>query len=164
LERPQVNTVRKNPGQLSLGERTGAGIAINAAWHGAALVQTPENRRVIGLFNMAAVCLGRMMKLRQKIVNVHVPTPFVGRSVFLTQLTVARLRAERIIILTGIELGWRFAQHRNQIDRQAAFFQLRHDLFMSQNGFLWVLLHVVERQHASDQTKIGLRLVDARPP
>ena len=27
-------------GQLSLGERTGAGIAINAAWHGAALVQT----------------------------------------------------------------------------------------------------------------------------
>jgi hypothetical protein len=24
-----------------------------------------------------------------------------------------------------------------------------------------VLLHVVERQHASDQTKIGLRLVDA---
>jgi len=58
LERPQVNTVRKNPRQLSLGERTGAGIAINAAWHGAALVQTPENpRRVIGLFNMAAVCL-----------------------------------------------------------------------------------------------------------
>ena len=45
-------------GQLSLGERTGAGIAINAAWHGAALVQTPENpRRVIGLFNMAAVGL-----------------------------------------------------------------------------------------------------------
>jgi hypothetical protein len=97
-------------------------------------------------------------------VLMRVPTPFVGRSVFLTQLTVARLRAERIIILTGIELGWSFAQHPNQIDRQAAFFQLRHDLFMSQNGFLWVLLHVVERQHASDQTKIGLRLVDARPP
>jgi hypothetical protein len=66
LERPQVNTVRKNPGQLSLGERTGAGIAINAAWHGAALVQTPENpRRVIGLFNMAAVCLIGSLSDRQ---------------------------------------------------------------------------------------------------
>jgi hypothetical protein len=65
LERPQVNTVRKNPGQLSLGERTGAGIAINAAWHGAALVQTPENRRVIGLFNMAAVCLIGSLSNRQ---------------------------------------------------------------------------------------------------
>ena len=31
-------------GQLSLGERTGAGIAINAAWHGAALVQTNRIR------------------------------------------------------------------------------------------------------------------------